>query len=55
MILKATIRTKPEPHAKDRDGLETREISAEGDGYDAAYAGLEAQVPEGWGMLYVLG
>lgn len=53
VILAATIRQKPAPHAKNVDGLDTRSIIAEGDDYNAAKAGLAEQMPDGWQMLYV--
>lgn len=53
MILTATIRTRPEEHAKNVDGLAMDVITGEGEDYDAAYAELVGKVPEGWQMLSV--
>jgi hypothetical protein len=53
MQLTATIRTIPEPGAKNRDGLATDVITTTADDYDAAYADLAQRVPEGWQMLSV--
>ena len=55
MQLTATIRTRPEPGAKNVDGLTMDVITAHADDYDTAYAELRQQVPDGWQMLSVRG
>lgn len=47
MILTATIRTRPDEHAKNVDGLEMDVITAMADDYDAAYSELESKTPDG--------
>ncbi|MFI5426032.1 hypothetical protein ACHMWU_03740 [Aeromicrobium sp. UC242_57] len=53
MILKATIRTRPETGAKNLDGLTMDVITAEADDYDTAKAELESKTPDGWQMLSI--
>jgi hypothetical protein len=53
MQLTATIRTRPEPGAKNVDGLAMDVITTEGPDYDTAKADLETRVPGGWQMLSV--
>jgi hypothetical protein len=53
MQLTATIRTRPETGAKNRDGLAMEVITATADDYDTAYTDLAERVPEGWHMLSV--
>lgn len=53
MILKATIRTRPDENAKNVDGLAMDVIAAEADDYDTAYAELESKTPDGWQMLSI--
>jgi hypothetical protein len=55
MQLTATIRTRPEPGATNRDGLAMDVITTSADDYDTAYADLTQRVPEGWQMLSVRG
>jgi hypothetical protein len=55
MQLTATIRTRPEPGATNRDGLAMDVITTTADDYDTAYAALAQRVPEGWQMLSVRG
>jgi hypothetical protein len=53
MQLTATIRTRHEPGAKNRDGLAMDVITTTADDYDTARAELDGRVPEGWQMLSV--
>lgn len=53
MILTATIRTRPDEHAKNVDDLVMDVITATADNYDAAKAELDAKTPEGWQMLSI--
>lgn len=53
MQLTATIRTRPEPGAKNRDGLAMEVITSTADDYDTALADLTARTPDGWHMLSV--
>lgn len=53
VILKATIRTRPETGAKNLDGLTMDVITAEADDYDTAKAELESKTPDGWQMLSI--
>jgi hypothetical protein len=53
MQLTATIRTKPEPGARNVDGLEMDVITTEAPDYGTAKADLETRVPDGWQMLSV--
>lgn len=50
-ILRSRIR--PRPGTDGVDDQERRELSAEADTYEAAYAQLHAQLPEGWQLLGV--
>lgn len=53
MHLTATIRTRPEPGAKTRDGLAMDVLTTTADDYDTAYADLQGRLPDGWQMLSV--
>lgn len=51
MHLTATIRLRPEPGAKNVDGLAMEVLTAPD--YDTALAQLDARVPDGWQKLSV--
>ncbi|TSD68149.1 hypothetical protein [Aeromicrobium piscarium] len=53
VTLVAITQQTPEPHAPSHAGLETGEITAEGEDYQAAVDSLDAQVPEGWRMISI--
>lgn len=53
MQITATIRQRPEEHAKNVDGLRMDVLTVTADDYDSAYADLELAVPSGWQMLSV--
>ena len=52
VILEGTFRQIPPDHKGGYD-LESRVVTAKAPDYDAAYAQLQQQTPEGWMMLYV--
>jgi len=52
VTLTATIQRKPEKYGADPDP-ETRRITADGNDYDTAKTALEAQLPDGWRMLWI--
>jgi hypothetical protein len=52
VILATTIRQNPPDHRGGYD-LESKNLTAEADTYEQAYADLAQQVPEGWSMLFV--
>lgn len=53
VTLRSTIRQRHTDGAKDRAGLETRDVEASGDTYEEARAALDAQVPDGWQLLHI--
>lgn len=53
MHLTATIRLRPEPGAKNVDGLAMEVLTETADDYDTALAQLDARVPDGWQKLSV--
>lgn len=53
MQITATIRQRPEEHAKNVDGLKMDVLTVTGDTYDQAYQDLEFAIPSGWQMLSV--
>lgn len=52
--LVAAIQQRPEPGARNRDGLPSAEITSEGGTYEQAETRLKEQLPDGWQMLYVM-
>lgn len=52
VVLHSTIRQIP-PDSQGGHELETAEISAEAETYEAAFEALRAQVPDGWQLLGV--
>jgi hypothetical protein len=52
MTLQALVQEKPADHADTRP-LESREITVEGASYDECRAAVDAQLPEGWRVLWV--
>lgn len=46
-----TSRARPQLSAPDVDEHEPIELTGSGDTYEAAYAALEEQLPEGWVLL----
>lgn len=53
VTLIAITQQTPAPHTRDHSGLETGELTAEGDSYETALAGLDAQVPDGWRLISI--
>ena len=51
--LVAITQQTPEPHTPSHSHLETGELTAQGDDYDTALSGLDAQVPEGWRLISI--
>lgn len=51
--LVAITQQTPEPHAPSHKALETGEITAEGDDYDAAREALDAQLADGWQLISI--
>lgn len=53
MQLSGTIRIRPADDARSVDDLDTRDVVGIGTTYDDARAELDAQVPDGWQLLFV--